>query len=109
MLAIPVALAAYARVRMWQLLVIIWCLIGAGDLILAPLTAILYGGPGVDDFPINVIPIFLGPPLGILLHVVTLRALWLQRASLESQCPRHIGSGVLASGQSTEKYRRSGS
>ena len=79
MLAVPVALAATARVRFWPLLVVAWCLIGTGDLILAPLTAVLYGGPGVDDFPMNVIPIFLGPPLGILLHALTLRALWLQR------------------------------
>ncbi len=79
MLAIPVALAASARIRLWPVLVVAWCLIGTGDLILAPLTAVLYGGPGVDDYPMNVIPIFLGPPLGILLHAWTLRALWLQQ------------------------------
>ncbi len=83
MLAIPVALAAHARLPFWRTVVVVWCFIGAGDLVLAPATAVLYGGPGVDDFPINVIPIFLGPPLGILLHAVTLRALWLQRGAAE--------------------------
>lgn len=84
MLAIPVALAAAAGIRFWPLLVVAWCLIGTGDLILAPLTAVLYGGPGVDDFPMNVIPVYLGPPLGILLHMVTLRALWLQRDAADA-------------------------
>ena len=50
MLAIPVALAVAARIRFWPLLVVAWCLIGAGDLVLAPLTAVLYGGPTVDGF-----------------------------------------------------------
>jgi hypothetical protein len=95
-LAIPVALAAQARIRRWPLLVVAWCLIGAGDLILAPLTAVLYGGPRVDDFPMNVIPVFLGPPLGILLHVVTLRALWLQRKLADT-----AGSGAGPAAAST--------
>ena len=80
MLAIPTALAAYYRVPFWQAAVVLWCVIGIGDLILAPVTAQIYGGPRPDDFPINVIPIFFGPPLGILLHLLALRVLWLQRA-----------------------------
>ncbi len=79
MLALPTALAAYYRIAFWRLLVVGWCLIGTGDLILAPATAFIYGGPGVNDFPLNVIPILFGPPLGILLHTYALRALWLQR------------------------------
>lgn len=79
MLAIPVAYAAALRIPAWRWMVVVWCAIGAGDLILAPATALMYGGPAVDGFPLNMIPIFVGPPLGILLHTVTLRALWLQR------------------------------
>ncbi|MEM6499111.1 MAG: hypothetical protein AAF709_20610 [Pseudomonadota bacterium] len=79
MLAVPAALAAYYRIPLWRTAVVIWCAIGIGDLILAPITAITYGGPRTDDFPINAIPIFFGPPLGILLHIIALRALWLQR------------------------------
>ena len=79
MLAIPVAAAAYYRIRYWAVLVVAWCLIGTTDLIVAPITAQIYGAMRVDDFPINSIPIFFSPPLGILLHIVAIRALWLQR------------------------------
>lgn len=90
MLAVPTALAAYYRVPLWRAAVVIWCFIGVSDLILAPVTAALYGGPRTDDFPINAIPIFFGPPLGILLHLIALRTLWLQsrqpeRAMLNQQ------------------------
>ena len=78
-LAIPVAAAVYFRIRYWKVLVVAWCLIGTTDLIVAPITAQMYGAMRVDDFPINSIPIFFGPPLGILLHIVAIRALWLQR------------------------------
>lgn len=80
MLAVPTALAAYYRIPLWRVAVVVWCIIGTADLIVAPVTAALYGGPRTDDFPINAIPIFFGPPLGILLHLITLRALWLQSA-----------------------------
>lgn len=79
MLAVPTAIAAFYRMPLWPVVVVVWCIIGISDLILAPITAITYGGPRTDDFPINAIPIFFGPPLGILLHIFTLRALWLQR------------------------------
>ncbi len=79
MLAVPTAFAAYYRIPFWRLAVVIWCIIGISDLILAPATAMTYGGPRTDDFPINAIPLFFGPPLGILLHILALRALWLQR------------------------------
>ena len=79
MLAIPVALAALYKLRFWPLFVIAWCVIGTSDLIVAPITAQLYGAMRIDDFPINTIPLFFGPPLGILLHIITLRALWIQR------------------------------
>ena len=78
LLAVPTALAVYYRIPFWQVVVILWCFIGTADLIIAPITAQIYGGPRPDDFPINSIPIFFGPPLGILLHLITLRALWLQ-------------------------------
>lgn len=84
-LAFPVALAAWRRIRFWQILVVAWCILGTSDLIVAPVTAQIYGGPRSDDFPINTIPIFFGPPLGICLHLVALRALWLQRARSSPQ------------------------
>lgn len=79
-LALPVAIAAWRRISYWQILVVGWCILGITDLIVAPLTAQAFGGPRSDDFPINAIPIFFGPPLGIGLHLIALRVLWLQRA-----------------------------
>ena len=80
-LAVPVALAAYYRISFWQTIVVVWCFIGIGDLILAPIYAQIYGGMRTDDFPINAIPIFFGPPLGIFLHILALRIMWLQANS----------------------------
>lgn len=95
MLAIPTALAALYRVPLWQVAVVAWSAIGIGDLILAPVMAQLYGGPNSDDFPINTIPIFFGPPLGILLHLIVLRTLWLQR-TVAQPVPAHTRPPVAA-------------
>lgn len=78
MLALPVAYLAYKRVKFWQIAVVLWCFVGIGDLILAPLTAQIYGGPHTNDFPMSAIPIFIGPPIGIILHLLTFRTMWLQ-------------------------------
>ena len=55
-----------------------WCVLGILDLIVAPVSARLYGPGALGDFPLSVIPLFLGPPLGILLHLAVLRADHLQ-------------------------------
>lgn len=81
MLALPVAYMVYKRISLWQIAVVLWCFIGIGDLILAPLTAQIYGGPHTDDFPMSAIPIFIGPPIGIILHLLTFRVMWLQSKS----------------------------
>lgn len=78
-LALPVAWIAWKRMPFWPAAVIAWCLFGIGDLVLAPVTARLHGGPPVDGVPLNTIPVFFGPPLGISLHLIALRALWLQQ------------------------------
>ncbi|MEO1328949.1 MAG: hypothetical protein AAFW46_04745 [Pseudomonadota bacterium] len=80
-LAVPTALAVLFRWPAYRLAVILWCAIGVGDLILAPTMGALYGGPEMDDWPLSLIPLFYGPPLGILLHIWALRALYLQRAA----------------------------
>lgn len=77
-LALPVGYMAMKRLPGFQMAIVAWCAIGIGDLILAPYSAYVYGGGRVNDFPINIVPLFLGPPLGILLHVFTLRTLWLR-------------------------------
>ena len=81
-LAIPTALAVHYRVPFNRLIAVAWCFIGIGDLIVAPYLALTYGGLAPSDFPLNTILFFWGPPLGILLHLVVLRALWIQRPAI---------------------------
>ena len=83
-LALPVAWAVWKQRRRASVLVLAWCAIGIGDLILAPASAQIYGAERLVEFPINTVPLFLGPPLGILLHIFVLRAWWLQRDRLSA-------------------------
>ena len=78
-LAPVVAYMVYRRLPGAFAAVLVWTVIGVGDLILAPISAALYGTERLVEFPLSIIPLFLGPPFGIILHIVTLRAAWLQR------------------------------
>lgn len=73
-LAVPVGLLLMRDLRGSTLALLAWSAIGVGDLILAPASAAIHGAKDLVTFPLNTIPLFLGPPLGILLHLVTLRA-----------------------------------
>lgn len=86
-LALPVAWIAMRRLPLWPTAVALWCGIGIGDLILAAATAAQFGGPLVEGFPISAIPLLFGPPLGIALHLVALRAMWLQRPTRARALP----------------------
>ncbi|MEM6944458.1 MAG: hypothetical protein AAF416_05895 [Pseudomonadota bacterium] len=63
-------------------LFVAWTIFGIADLIIAPVSAALWGF-GADDrdlsFAITAIPLFLGPPFGILIHVLTWRSYMLRR------------------------------
>lgn len=78
LLAVPVAWLVRKKIKGYEYFVVAWCLFGAGDLINAGISARLYGPAQLVDFPINAVPLYLGPPLGILLHICTLRILWLK-------------------------------
>jgi hypothetical protein len=52
-----------------------WNLFGIADLIVAPTAAVLSRAPLANLFPLVVVPLFLGPPLGILTHVYSLKIL----------------------------------
>ena len=80
MLALPVAWAVWKNLRWAYVAVVAWCAIGIGDLIVAPLSAMIYGAERLVEFPINTVPLFLGPPRGILLQITVLRVWWLQRS-----------------------------
>jgi hypothetical protein len=52
-----------------------WNLFGTLDLIDATATALAFQAPVLSIYPIALVPLFLGPPLGILTHVLSLRNL----------------------------------
>jgi hypothetical protein len=72
----------HAKAAFWA-----WSAFGILDLIVAPTAAAIFGFEAAGQtpgFPITTIPLFFGPPFGILIHIVTLRAFAL----------RHGGSDV---------------
>jgi hypothetical protein len=73
-----------------------WNIFGVLDLIVAPAAAILSHAQLIGLYPLSLVPLFIGPPLGILTHVYSLRNL----AMLSSAVV------VNASGQSPEAERR---
>jgi hypothetical protein len=56
-----------------------WNLFGTLDLIVAPATALLFQARVLNIYPLALVPLFLGPPLGILTHVLSLRNLAVTR------------------------------
>ncbi|MDJ0754603.1 MAG: hypothetical protein QNJ45_13850 [Ardenticatenaceae bacterium] len=74
-LAFPVAWLIMRHGRRYKWLFFAWSAFGILDLIVAPASAAYYGFSTAEAlFPITAIPLFLGPPLGILLHIITLRS-----------------------------------
>jgi len=60
---------------------IVWNLFGTLDLIVAPATALTFQARVLSIYPITLVPLFLGPPLGILTHVLSLRNLAVTRSA----------------------------
>jgi len=75
-LAAPIVALAIARgragARAWA---VAWNCFGILDLIAAPIAAVLSHPTNIGRFPLVVVPLFLGPPIGILTHVYSLRNL----------------------------------
>jgi hypothetical protein len=67
-------LVARNRPHAWQWAVA-WNLFGTLDLIVAPATALYFQAQVLGIYPISLVPLFLGPPLGILTHILSLRNL----------------------------------
>ncbi|GFE67006.1 hypothetical protein [Litoreibacter roseus] len=66
----------------WRWVFYGWTVFGIADLIVAPLSAAIWSfGVGGQDmtFAVTAIPLFLGPPFGILIHIMTWRAFEIQR------------------------------
>jgi hypothetical protein len=58
---------------------IIWNWFGILDLVVAVTTAVVTQSTNIARFPIVIVPLFLGPPLGILTHLYSLRNLRVTR------------------------------
>lgn len=76
LLAVPVALALANNHGFKRTLLYGWTAFGVLDLVLAMGSAAFFGFATDDTagFPITLLPIFLGPPLSILLHALTVRS-----------------------------------
>ena len=58
-----------------------WNLFGTLDLIVAPATALFFQARVLGIYPLALVPLFLGPPLGILTHIYSLRNLAVAKRS----------------------------
>ncbi len=78
--------------RLWPLIVarnrpnavkwaVAWNLFGTLDLIVAPATALVFQARVLSIYPLALVPLFLGPPLGILTHILSLRNLAVSRSA----------------------------
>lgn len=89
LLAVPVAwLILRDGHQRWRNLFLFWTALGILDLLVAFGSAAYFGfaAEGVaPNFPITTIPLFFGPPFGILIHIVTVRNFFLRsKAPAES-------------------------
>ena len=84
LLAIPTAYFIMRDgAKRWAWLFWFWTAFGILDLIVAPTSAGYFGFNAegvVPGFPITTIPLFFGPPFGILIHIITVRNFRLRTA-----------------------------
>jgi hypothetical protein len=57
-----------------------WNLFGTLDLIVAPATALFFQSRVLAIYPLALVPLFLGPPIGILTHIYSLRNLAVRKS-----------------------------
>jgi hypothetical protein len=82
-----------------------WNIFGILDLIVAPAAAVFSGARVIQMFPLSLVPLFLGPPLGILIHISSLRNLSLNRRRLEQGEGSEIPEAAVAPGASSRSRR----
>jgi hypothetical protein len=75
-LAAPFVASAVAHRRPGALAwAVAWNIFGIVDLIVAPTAAVLSQAQVLTIYPLSLVPLFMGPPLGILMHLYSLRNL----------------------------------
>jgi hypothetical protein len=78
----PVVALMVARNRPYALKwAVAWNLFGTLDLIVAPVTALFFQARVLNIYPLALVPLFLGPPIGILTHIFSLRNLATAKSS----------------------------
>jgi len=92
----PLVALAVARRRphavMWATA---WNLFGILDLLAAPVAAFLSRASVISLYPLTLVPLFIGPPMGILAHVYSIRNL-------------RVAASAVAPGGSSESVERPG-
>jgi hypothetical protein len=83
-MAIPVGYWVQNKKKGWSTFAVLWNFFGIVDLIVAPLSAVAYGAKGLNEFPLIMIPLFLGPPLGTFIHICSLKNIQLTKISYKS-------------------------
>lgn len=73
-----------------------WNIFGIVDLIVAPAAAVLSGAQVVTLYPLALVPLFIGPPLGILTHIWSLRNLSTAAGAEEARRSTPVGEPVGA-------------
>ena len=68
-----------------------WNIFGLLDLVVAPAAAVLSGAAVLGLYPLSLVPLFIGPPLGILTHVCSLWNLS-ARASSSVSAPASVAA-----------------
>ena len=92
-LALPIAWLVLRGGERYKWVFVAWTAFGILDLIVAPASAAIFGfetSGAQPGFPITTIPLFFGPPFGILIHIITLRNFWLR------QVPSSVNSSSVA-------------
>jgi hypothetical protein len=91
-----VALTVARRSRHAVIWAIAWNVFGIVDLLTAPVAAFLSRAAVINMYPLTLVPLFVGPPMGILAHVYSIRNL-------------RVAASAVASGGSSESLERPGS
>lgn len=81
-LALPVAWLVLRGGGRHKRLFVSWTAFGVLDLVVAPASAAYFGfasSGAQPGFPITIVPLFFGPPFGVLIHVITARNFWLRQ------------------------------
>lgn len=97
-LAPVVALAVARRRRHAIAWAVAWNVFGLLDLIVAPTAAVLSQAGVLELYPLSLVPLFIGPPLGILTHVYSFRNLAVHARQHREVHQEGVSLGLTAEG-----------